>query len=84
MHNSIFADFALIKAHKTDELGNCIFNQTAANNNPDMATASECTICEAEEVVKPGELDPESILLQSIFVHHVVIGKEYKKLSVSY
>jgi acyl CoA:acetate/3-ketoacid CoA transferase alpha subunit len=54
-------DFALIKAHKADNLGNCTYRYAAMNNNPEIATASEFTICEAEEIVKPGELDPEKV-----------------------
>ena len=77
MAESIFADFSLIKAQKADKLGNCVFHRTARNSNADVATASECTICEAEEVVDTGSLDPASVVLPSIYVDHVVQGKNY-------
>ncbi|HHG85055.1 MAG TPA: CoA transferase subunit A, partial [Bacteroidetes bacterium] len=52
------ADFALVKAWKGDSHGNLIFKGTARNFNPLMAMAGKITIAEVEELVEPGELDP--------------------------
>jgi 3-oxoadipate CoA-transferase, alpha subunit len=68
----IYADFALIKAHKGDRWGNLIYRKTARNFGPIMATAAKCTIAQVKEVVALGDLDPENIITPGIFVQHVV------------
>ena len=68
----ICADFALIKAFKGDRWGNLVYNKTARNFGPIMATAAACTIAQVEEVVELGQLDPEHIVTPGIFVKHVV------------
>lgn len=67
-------DVALIKAKKADKLGNLVFSKTASNFNPDMAKAAKITIVEAETIVEPGELDPEHIVVQHLFVDYIVKG----------
>jgi 3-oxoadipate CoA-transferase alpha subunit len=66
------ADFALIKAHRGDRLGNLVYRKAARNFGPIMATASGCTIAEVDEVVEVGALDPEAIATPGIFVHRLV------------
>ena len=66
------ADFALIKAHRGDRLGNLVYRKTARNFGPIMATAAGCTIAEVDEVVEVGALDPEAIATPGIFVHRLV------------
>lgn len=73
------ADFALVKAWKADTDGNLIFRETARNFNPLMAMAGKITIAEAEELVQPGELDPDFIHTPGIYVHRVFQGKDYEK-----
>jgi 3-oxoadipate CoA-transferase alpha subunit len=68
----IYADFALIKAHKGDRWGNLVYRKTARNFGPIMATASKCTIAQVQDVVPLGGLDPENIITPGIFVRHVV------------
>lgn len=68
----IFADYALIKAHKGDPLGNLIYRKTARNFGPVMATAAKCTIAQVSQVVAVGDLDPEAIVTPGIFVKRVV------------
>jgi 3-oxoadipate CoA-transferase, alpha subunit len=68
----IFADYALIKAHKGDPLGNLVYRKTARNFGPVMATAATCTIAQVSEVVGVGDLDPEAIVTPGIFVKRVV------------
>src|SRR5271166_97332 len=55
------ADFALIKAWKGDTSGNLVYKKTARNFNPMMATAARITIAEVEELVEPGEIDPDHV-----------------------
>jgi 3-oxoacid CoA-transferase A subunit len=66
------ADFALIKAHKADSLGNLVYRQTARCFNPVMALAARVTIVEVDELVSVGDLDPESIVTPHIYVHRIV------------
>ncbi len=71
------ADFALIKAHKADRLGNLTYRMTARNFNPIMATAAAVTIAEVDEIVEIGGLDPESVVTPGIYVDHIVKGEKY-------
>jgi len=73
------ADFALVKAWKGDTLGNLVYHLTAQNFNPLMAMAARVTIAEVEELVQPGELDPNSIHTPNIFVQRIIHGKNYEK-----
>ncbi len=66
------ADFALIKAHKADTLGNLIYRRTARCFNPVMATAATMTIVEVDELVEAGQLDPEVVVTPHIYVHRIV------------
>lgn len=73
------ADFAIVKAWKGDTDGNLIFKATARNFNPLMAMAGKITIAEVEELVEPGELDPNFIHTPSIFVNRIFQGENYEK-----
>lgn len=72
LEHALPADFALIKAHRGDRLGNLVYRKTARNFGPIMATAAACTIAEVDEVVEVGALDPEAIATPGIFVHRLV------------
>jgi 3-oxoadipate CoA-transferase, alpha subunit len=65
------ADFALLRGAKADSLGNVVYNKTARNYSPVMATAAGTTVFEVDAVVQPGELDPEAIVTPCIFVNRV-------------
>jgi len=73
------ADFALVKAWKGDTDGNLIYRATARNFNPLMAMAGKITIAEVEELVQPGELDPDHIHTPGIYVHRIFKGANYEK-----
>jgi 3-oxoacid CoA-transferase A subunit len=79
MESWLKADFAFVKAWKGDTSGNLIFKGTARNFNPIMATAGKITIAEVEELVEPGELDPNMIHTSGIFVQRIFQGKDYEK-----
>ena len=66
------ADFALIKAYKSDNMGNLIYRQTARCFNPVMAMAAKVTIVEVEEIVPAGHLDPECIVTPHVYIHRIV------------
>jgi 3-oxoacid CoA-transferase subunit A len=73
------ADFAIVKAWKGDRFGNLVYNDTARNFNPLMAMAGKITIAEVEELVEPGQLDPNTIHTPGIFVQRIFQGKNYEK-----
>jgi 3-oxoacid CoA-transferase subunit A len=75
----IKGDFAFIKAWKGDRLGNLVYRRTARNFNPMMATAAKITIAEVEELVEPGQLDPDHIHTPGIFVQRIFQGPRYEK-----
>ena len=79
MEYAFDADFALVKAWKGDDQGNLIFKETARNFNPLMAMAGKITIAEVEELVEPGELNPNEIHTPGIYVHRIFQGSNYEK-----
>jgi 3-oxoadipate CoA-transferase alpha subunit len=66
------ADFALIKSRSADSYGNLLFNKTARNFAPIMATAADITIVQADAIVEIGSIDPECVVTPGIFVDRVV------------
>jgi len=72
------ADFALIKAWKGDTHGNLIYRKTARNFNPMMATAARVTIAEVEELVEPGQLNPDHIITPGVYVQRILQGQYYE------
>ena len=63
---------ALIKAHRSDEVGNLVYRKTARNFGPVMATAATTTVAQVAEVVPAGELDPEAVVTPGIYVDRLV------------
>ncbi len=76
---AIDAGFAFVKAWKGDKLGNLIYKETARNFNPLMAIGGKITIAEVEELVEPGELDPNQVHTPGIYVHRIFQGSHYEK-----
>ena len=72
LEESIVCDFALVRAWKGDRHGNLVFNKSSRNFNPLAAMAGRVTIAEVEELVEPGDLDPDQIHTPGVFVHRVV------------
>lgn len=79
LESALTADFAIVKAWKGDKAGNLVFKGTARNFNPPMAMAGKITIAEVEELVEPGELDPNFIHTPGIFVQRIFQGPKYEK-----
>ncbi len=69
------ADFAIIRAWKADTLGNLVFRMTARNFSPMMCMAAKTTIVEAENIVAPGEINPQDVMIPSIFVKRIIQSK---------
>ncbi len=80
MEHWLRADFALIKAWKGDRMGNLIYRKTARNFNPMMATAATITIAEVEELVEPGEINPDAVVTPGIYVQRVVLETHEKRI----
>jgi 3-oxoacid CoA-transferase subunit A len=79
LEEGIVCDFALVRAAKGDTHGNLVFDQSARNFNPLCAMAGKITIAEVEELVEPGDLDPDTIHLPGIFVQRVVAVTDSEK-----
>jgi 3-oxoacid CoA-transferase subunit A len=80
LETGLFGDLALVKALKADEQGNLIFNKTARNFNPMMATAANYVIAEVEELVPTGSLDPDQIHTPGSYVDAIVVTKSEKRI----
>ena len=72
LEDSIFADFGLVRAAKGDRHGNLVFNRSARNFNPLCAMAAGVAVAEVEELVEPGEIDPDEVHLPGIYVQRVL------------
>ena len=81
MERGLYADLSLVHAWKGDTEGNLVYRKTARNFNPDMATAGAVTVAEVEELVEPGELDPDLVHTPGIHVHRIIeVGRENKHI----
>ena len=80
METGLVADIAIVKADVGDTEGNLIFRKTARNFNSIMATAGINTVAEVEELVEPGELNPDHIHTPGIFVQRIFKGASFEKM----
>ncbi|MFT4522781.1 MAG: 3-oxoacid CoA-transferase subunit A [Bacteroidia bacterium] len=79
LEHAFDSDYALVKAWKGDTDGNLVFKGTARNFNPMMAMAGKITIAEVEELLEPGQLNPNDIHIPGIFVNKIFQGVDYEK-----
>jgi 3-oxoacid CoA-transferase subunit A len=79
MERGIVADLAIVKAWKGDHEGNLIYRKTARNFNPVAATAGKVCVVEVEELVEPGQLDPDHVHTPGIYVDRILQGQNYEK-----
>ncbi len=79
LETALTADYSIVKAWKGDKAGNLIYRGTARNFNPPMAMAGKITIAEVEELVEPGELNPNEIHTPGIFVQYIFQGEKFEK-----
>jgi 3-oxoacid CoA-transferase subunit A len=81
LEEGIVCDYALVRASKGDRSGNLIFNKATRNFNPLCAMAGKITIAEVEELVEPGQIDPQDVHLPGIFVQRIVrVGPQGKRI----
>lgn len=79
MEYALHASFAIVKAWKGDRFGNLVFRKTTRNFSTSMAKAGDITIAEVEQLVEPGELDPDQVHVPGIYVHRIFQGSNYEK-----
>jgi 3-oxoacid CoA-transferase subunit A len=79
MERGLVADLAIVHAWKGDTEGNLVYRKAARNFNPIMATAARITVAEVENLVEPGEIDPDQIHTPGIFVKRIVHGTNFQK-----
>lgn len=79
MERALHADLAIVKGAVADRSGNVMYNKTARNFNPIMATAANVVICEVEKIVETGSLDANYIHTPNIFIHRLIQGHNYQK-----
>ncbi len=79
LETALRADFAFVKAWKGDRFGNLVYRKTTRNFNPMMAAAARITIAEVEQMVEPGELDPDLVHTPGIYVKRIITGPHYEK-----
>jgi 3-oxoacid CoA-transferase A subunit len=73
LEEAITADYAFLRAWKSDTFGNLIYRRAQRNFNPIMAMAARCAIAEVEEpIVAEGELDPDQIHTPGIYVKRLI------------
>jgi 3-oxoacid CoA-transferase subunit A len=77
LEKPLHADFAFVKAWQGDRAGNLVYRRTARNFNPVMATAADVTIAEVEQLLEPGQIDPDHVVTPGIFVRHILQGEGY-------
>lgn len=73
LEEALRADFCIIRGHKADTLGNVVYKGTSRNFNSVMAPSADITVVEVDELVEPGQLDPEAIITPGIYVNRIVI-----------
>ncbi|BAT57955.1 putative succinyl-CoA:3-ketoacid coenzyme A transferase subunit A [Variibacter gotjawalensis] len=72
MERGIVADLSIVHAWKGDTEGNLVYRKTARNFNPMMATASKFTVAEVENLVEPGQIDPDHIITPGVYVKRII------------
>src|SRR5437762_8737533 len=72
MERGLTADLSIVHAWKGDTEGNLVYRKTARNFNPMMATAGRVTVAEVENLVQPGEFNPDHIVTPGVYVKRIV------------
>ena len=88
LEESITTDFALLHAWRGDRHGNLVFRKATRNFSPLAAMAGRTCIVQVEELVEPGQIDPDAVHLPGVYVSRVLevggdIEKRIEKRTVS-
>jgi 3-oxoacid CoA-transferase subunit A len=68
-----------VKAWKGDRFGNLVYRKTTRNFNPMMAAAANVTIAEVEQLVEPGQIEPDQVHSPGIYVQRIIKGEKFEK-----
>jgi 3-oxoacid CoA-transferase subunit A len=79
MERALTADFSIVKAWKGDRFGNLVFRKTTRNFNPMIAAAGNVTIAEVEQLVDPGQIEPDQVHTPGIYVQRILKGAAFEK-----
>lgn len=80
LEEAIVTDFALVHAARGDRYGNLVFNKAARQFSPVCAMAGTICIAQVEELVEPGEIDPDEVHLPGVYVHRIIeVGSDIEK-----
>ena len=80
LERAIVADLSIVKGWKADESGNVVFRKTARNFNVPAAKCGRICVCEVEEIVPTGSIDPDHVHLPGIYVHRLIQGQHEKRI----
>ena len=72
MEKGLVADLSIVHAWKGDTEGNLVYRKTARNFNPIMATAGKVTVAEVENLVEPGQINPDHIITPGVYVKRMI------------
>ena len=76
LERALRADFALVRAHMADPMGNLVYRGTSRTFNHVMATAARVTIVEVDELVEAGGIEAEQVHTPGIYVQRIVVVPE--------
>ncbi|MDO5735833.1 MAG: CoA transferase subunit A [Propionibacteriaceae bacterium] len=80
LEEAISTDFSLVHARLADRHGNLVFDKAARNFSPVAAMAGRVCIAQVEQLVEPGDIDPDQVHLPGVFVDRVlVVGIDVEK-----
>lgn len=79
LERGVVADLAIVKAWKADPFGNLVFRKSSRNFNPMVATCGKVTIVEVENLVGPGEIEPDHVHTPSVFVQRIILATSNEK-----
>jgi 3-oxoacid CoA-transferase subunit A len=79
MERALTADFSIVKAWKGDRFGNLVYRKTTRNFNPMIAAAGNVTIAEVEQLVDPGQIEPDQVHTPGIYVQRILKGEAFEK-----
>lgn len=71
----IRADLAILQAHCADEIGNLVYQRAARNFNPIMALAADFVVAQTDELVRPGDIDPDLVMTPGVLVHALILAE---------
>jgi 3-oxoacid CoA-transferase subunit A len=80
LERGVVGDFSIVAAWKADRYGNLVYRKAARNFNPMAATAGRISIAEVEELVAPGDLDPECVHTPGVFINRIVVAPREKRI----